>query len=164
MGTFTVFSKVTHKTCTPLGQKSHFPVGKSSSGTATNACTQLNGFSPVCIQSFIYFQTFCMAKGLVTLLALKRLLTSVYFFMYFQISCTAECLFTMLALKWLLTTVYFFMYFQILLHCLQLMASHHCVLSCVFRIPAKLTALLHCLNLNGFSPVCFLSCNIRLPV
>ena len=65
------------------------------------------------VYSFMCFQTSCLAKGLVTLLALERLLTTVCSFMSFQISCLAKRLDTKLALKWLLTSVYSFMYRQI---------------------------------------------------
>ena len=33
-----------------------------------------------------------------------------------------------------------------------------CILSCTFRFPAWINALLHCLHLTGFSPVLILSC------
>ena len=61
----------------------------------------------------MFFQISCLAKGLVTILALKWLLTSVYSFMSFQISCPSKRLVTLFALKWLLTCVYSLMSFQI---------------------------------------------------
>ena len=45
-------------------------------------------------------------KGLVTMSALKWLLTCVFSLMYFQISCLAKGLVTLLALKGPLTSVY----------------------------------------------------------
>ena len=66
--------------------------------------------------SFMSSQMSCLAKGLVTMLALKWLLTSVYSFMSFQISCHAQRLVTLFTLKRLPTSVFSFMSFQI---------SHH---------------------------------------
>ena len=69
--------------------------------------------NPTRVSFFVFFNRCPPTKGLVTLLAPERLLTSVYSFMCFQTSCLAKGLVTLLALKWLLTSVYSFMYLQI---------------------------------------------------
>ena len=125
--------------------------------------------NPTTVSFFVCFKTLPPTKGLVTLLALERFFTRVYSFMLFHILCAAKRLVTMLALERLLTSVFSFMYSQTF--CIakrpatmfalkRLLTSVYSFM--FFSIPAWLKALLHCLHLKGFSPVCFLSCTLRL--
>ena len=90
------------------------------------------------VYSFMEFQISCLAKRLVTLFALKRLLTTMYSFMSSQISCLAKGLVTMLAFKWLPTSVFSFMSFQISHHSKRLV-----ILSALNRLLTSVSSFMY---------------------